>query len=165
MGLSHIPGGYSCTAAATAARNSLGSHPVCQGEGRGWRASSGGLRELTLTRTLTDFIHPRPLGQEPRQCEGLSSRTGPGPPSSSGGGVSFRPGSIPQISRVYILSSAMPESFKKKDGGQGKGGDGSGTLLFTGRKMQGSKAFFSICSLAIPLDNFRRHVDDITSYN
>lgn len=45
------------------------------------------------------------------------------------------------------------------------GGDGSGTLLFKGRKMQRSKAFFSICSLAIPLENSRRHADDIMSYN
>lgn len=31
--------------------------------------------------------------------------------------------------------------------------------------MQGSEAFFSICSLAIPSENLRGHADDIMPYN
>lgn len=60
----------------------------------------------------------------------------------------------------------MPEDFKKKK------------VVVVGRvvvvavlcylkveKFQEVKAFFSICSLAVPLENSRRLSDDIMSYN
>lgn len=57
------------------------------------------------------------------ECEGLSPRTGPGPPSRVGGGVSFRTGPNSLEIRGCVLSSEMPENFKKKmGGGAGKGG-------------------------------------------
>lgn len=58
-----------------------------------------------------------------------------------------------------VLNSEMPVDFKKK--GRVVGGQGA----VEGRKMQGSKAFFSICSLAIPPENSRRRADDIMAYN
>lgn len=91
---------------------------------------------------------------------GSLSRAGPGPPNRWGRGELQDLSRFPET-RDSILSSEMPEDFKKKGvcGGErrSKGSSGTSTLLLKGRKMQGSTAFFSICSLAIPLENFKRH--------
>lgn len=57
-----------------------------------------GLSQLTLAPTLTDFIFPRPLGQEPSQYEGNSPRRGPGLPEEIERAVS----SIPETSRSLL---------------------------------------------------------------
>ena len=72
LGLSHIPGGSSSTAAGTAARNTPRAPTLCVGG----RAEAGGLplgalSELTLTPTLTDFILQGCLAKSPGSVRGF----------------------------------------------------------------------------------------------
>ena len=128
LGLSHIPGGSSSTAAATAARNRPGLPPCVGGRAEAGGLPLGALSELTLAPTLTDFIVQGCLAKSPGCVRGFLSEQALSHQAEWGmdefqAWLTYSLETRMRGVGWQGMSSEMPEGFKKKGGG-GEGGGG-----------------------------------------
>lgn len=162
LGLSHIPGGSS-TAAATAARN----HPRLPPWVRGWGRLEGFLwRPCVSAHSPPHWLHPFQghLAKSPGSVRGSLPKQALGHLTEVGEGQVSGLAQDPQKPGGDYWALKCQRILRKK--------------VVVGRvvvvavlcylkveKFQEVEAFFSICSLAVPLENSRRLADDIMSYN